>query len=162
MKFSQTVQLGITALLGASSFITVGCGDIDQTAPGDTMASDSVETRSAALRGYHWHRPGTGGAGGSSATGGTTSGDGSALAGTTGSSASSAPDCSVCTTTQRCCESVSGGALCTFSAANCASLDPQRQVYYARDCMMVLRTTISAYTLNGRSAPSACTLPAPN
>lgn len=163
MKFSQSLQIGMTALLGAGSFVALGCGGIDQTGT-DSGTSDNVETQSAALTGHHWHPPQRGGAAGSSATGGggTTSGSGSALGGATGGSDSSALDCSICTTTQQCCEAVSGGALCTFSAATCASLDPQRQIYYAQDCLMVLRTAISAYTMNQRSAPSACALPAPN
>jgi hypothetical protein len=160
MHYLQNVQTGISALLGIGLLITTGCGDVDQSGT-DTTASDNIGTETDALRGQHWYRPPKTGTGGASAAGGTASTAGGAptSGGTAGSSGSPSSSCGICATTQSCCESVGAGALCTFSADTCASLDPQRQASYANYCLTVLRTTISAHTLNQRSAPAACSMP---
>jgi hypothetical protein len=151
----------------------MGCGDVDG------VASDDAGAETDALRGHHGHHPlkgstagsSTGGAtstigGATSATGGATSATGGSpgMTGGTSSSGVSSSSCSICATTQSCCLSVDAGALCTFSADTCESLDPLRQSYYASDCLMVLRTIISAQAMNSESmnrrvASTACVAP---
>ena len=86
--------------------------------------------------------------GGASGTGGTTSSGGSAPV-----------PCSICTVTQDCCNAVNAGALCTFSANVCSAYDPLGQKYYATNCLLTLRTIISAWTISGATPPSVCALP---
>lgn len=144
------------AALGAV-LLSSACGGIDTTDPADTARAQSDELRP----GYRHHpSPGTGGA--PSGTGGTSSGSGGttgATGGTTSTGGTTTVDCSLCTIAEDCCNAVDAGALCTFSADTCSSLDPGRQASYALYCLTVLRTTISAWTTNGRTPPAACTLP---
>lgn len=174
MQYPKNLPTSVSALIGAGLVIATGCGDVEQSAS-DVAASDDAGTETQALRG-HWHHTQRGGTAGSPTTGGTamttggsSSGTGGGSTGTAGSSvgenaagsggSSSSPGCGICERTQSCCEAVNAGALCTFSADTCASLDPVRQAYYASDCLMVLRTTIGAQTINQHTAPTACSMP---
>jgi hypothetical protein len=133
MQYSTNLLTRISALLCGGLLFATGCGDVDQSGGDAPAATDTVGTEPEDL--------GTG----SEALHGASSGQ--------------PPSCSICAITQSCCESVGAGPLCTFSADTCYSLDPLRQTYYARNCRMVLRTTISAQTMNNRTAPNACFLP---
>jgi hypothetical protein len=157
MQYSKHLRIVVGALLSGGLLITSGCGDVDQSGS-EAEAFDNTGTETEALWGQRWYRPPRTETGGSSTVGGASSG-GSTSGGTTNSSGSASSSCSICATTQSCCESVDAGALCTFSADTCTSLDPLRQGYYAKNCLMVLRTIISAQTMNQRTAPSACYLP---
>lgn len=159
----KNLEVRVGILLGAGFLISTGCGDVDQSAGEtdfDNVGTESLGTESEALRGQRWYRSPRGGTGGSSTTGGTapSTGGSASIGGTTSSSGSQSPSCSICATTQSCCEAVNAGALCTFSEDTCESLDPLRKTYYARHCLMVLRTTISAQTMRQRAAPAACYL----
>jgi hypothetical protein len=123
----------ISALLGVGLLLATGCGSVEPSDSDTATASDTVGTGTEDL--------GTG----SEALSGASSGQ--------------PPTCSICAITQSCCESVAAGPLCGFSADTCYSLDPLRQNYYARHCRMVLRTIISAQSMNNRKAPNACFLP---
>lgn len=163
MDHSKNWRVGLAALLSAGSLVGSGCSDASEASDDEATASaENVETMSDALHRRWRPHPPTSGAGGTSpGTGGTAPGGGGTLAtgGTTPSGGTPAASCSLCATTQACCNAVNAGPLCTFSANTCASLDPGRQATYSRNCLMVLRTTISAWKINGRTPPSACTLP---
>jgi len=147
--------------MGISALIAAGCAGGDDTRGDDATESDSAGTQVDALRGRHWHRPPPSGSAGESTIGGTSSSSGGAtnVGGTSSTVGSTPPACSICTQTQDCCNSVNAGPLCTFSADTCASLGAEGQAVYARNCLMTLRTTISAWTLNRRTPPAACSLP---
>lgn len=76
-------------------------------------------------------------------------------------------DCSICAIARDCCHAVyaangltSRASSCdNFSAERCAVLDPGRQRTTKINCLVQLRTTISAWRLAGRSPPSACRIP---
>lgn len=155
MHDSKRLPGSICALLGVCAGVAIGCGEVDQSFD-DASLSESRGAETEALRAARWHHRPPAGTGGS-ATGGTSSaaGTGTGTAGS-GAAGSSGQDCGICAVTQSCCEAVNAGALCTFSSDTCASLDPQRQAYYANYCLTVLRTITSAQTINGRAAPLAC------
>jgi hypothetical protein len=161
MQHSRYLQIGLTTLMGISALIATGCAGGDDTRGDDATESDSAGTQVDALRGRHWHRSPTSGSAGESTIGGTSStAGGSTAAGGTGSTVGSIPPaCSICTTAQSCCNAVDGGPLCTFSADTCASSEAEGQAVYARNCLTTLRTTISAWALNRRTPPAACSLP---
>jgi hypothetical protein len=172
MQHSNIAYIGCAALLGAGALLATGCGDVGEPGgDGATESADTVATASEAFgRPWRHHRPpaGTGGSGGTSATtggtsatGGTgaTSGGTSATGGTTSSGGSAPVDCSVCTVAQDCCNAVNAGALCTFSADVCSAYDPGRQKTYAIDCLVTLRTIITAWTGGGSTPPPVCVLP---
>jgi hypothetical protein len=161
MQYSQLSGIKFATLLGVGMMITTACGSVDDSRGDDATDSVVGDAQSDALRRSRWHRPPPSDTAGSSATGGTgsTAGSSSTNGGTISSPPTSTAECSVCAVTQECCNSVNAGSLCTFSADTCDSLDPVRQTAYARNCLMVLRTTISAWTMNRRAAPSACFMP---
>ena len=69
-------------------------------------------------------------------------------------------DCSICATARACCEAVNAGSYCSnFDAQRCEVLDPGRQRTTKLNCLVQLRTTISAWRLAGRTPPSACRIP---
>ena len=69
-------------------------------------------------------------------------------------------DCSICATARACCEAVNAGSYCNnFDAQRCEVLDPGRQRTTTLNCLVLLRTTISAGRLAGRTPPSACHIP---
>jgi hypothetical protein len=70
-------------------------------------------------------------------------------------------DCSICATARACCNAVSTRAsYCdNFNAESCARLDPGRQRTTKLNCLVQLRTTISAWRLAGREPPSECRIP---
>lgn len=160
MQHSPYLRIGLTTFMAISPLIAAGCAGVDDTRGNDATESDSAGTQVDALRGRHWHRQPPSGSAGESGTGGTgsTSGTGASAGGTNSPVGSTPPACSICTAAQSCCNSVSAGPLCTFSADTCASLEAEGQAVYARNCLMTLRTTISAWTLNRRTPPAACTL----
>jgi len=159
------------APLGVLVLLAAGCGGVDDSQSSGATDPGSSEAQTESLRAPPWyrHRPphstggttATGGAGGTTATAGA--GGTMAAAGTGGVPASGGSvgtsDCSICTTTQACCLAVNAGALCTFSADTCASLDPGRQATYSNDCLVVTRTIISAWAASNATPPPVCTLP---
>jgi hypothetical protein len=166
-----------SAVLGIGVIVASACGGTDEGRPDGTADSESDVQVSDALRGWHsrHHPPGTGGttsSGGSSTTGGTTSAGGSSTSGGTTSAGGSSTGggsagsggippatCELCTITQECCNAVNAGSLCTFSADTCSAYDPGRQHTYAVDCLVTLRTIISAWALAGQTPPAVCALP---
>lgn len=69
-------------------------------------------------------------------------------------------DCSICATAKACCNAVNPGSYCNnFDAARCEVLDPGRQRTTKLNCLVQLRTTISAWRLAGRTPPSECRIP---
>lgn len=76
-------------------------------------------------------------------------------------------DCSICAIARECCHAVyaangltSRASSCdNFDAERCALLDPGRQRTTKINCLVQLRTTISAWRLAGRAPPSACRIP---
>lgn len=76
-------------------------------------------------------------------------------------------DCSICAIARECCHAVyaangltSRASSCdNFNAERCATLDPGRQRTTKINCLVQLRTTISAWRLAGREPPSACRIP---
>jgi len=69
-------------------------------------------------------------------------------------------DCSICEAARQCCNAVSASSGCNnFDAARCATLDPGRQKTTKINCLVQLRTTISAWRLGGRTPPAACRIP---
>ena len=76
-------------------------------------------------------------------------------------------DCSICAIARECCHAVyaangltSRASSCdNFDAQRCATLDPGRQRTTKLNCLVQLRTTISAWRLAGRTPPSACRIP---
>jgi hypothetical protein len=170
MEHARPWQVRLGSILGAGGLLSAACGDVDEPARDEATTSvEDVQTTTDALRDRHWRRrppvSGSGTAGSSSSTTGGTASAGTtpidtAGASSTGGAASGEPaDCSLCTVTQDCCNAVNAGALCTFSADTCASLDPPKQASYALNCLTVLRTTISAWTMNRRIPPPVCSLP---
>ncbi|HEX5098343.1 MAG TPA: hypothetical protein VFV94_02540 [Polyangiaceae bacterium] len=158
-------------VLGVGIFVATACGGVDD---GATDPNGDVQVTADALRGwrFHHHPPGTGGAtssGGTSTSGGTTSTGGTSTSGGTTSAGGTSTSggtggippatCELCTITQDCCNAVNAGALCTFSADTCSAYDPDRQHTYAVDCLVTLRTIISAWELAGRAPPAVCALP---
>jgi hypothetical protein len=75
-------------------------------------------------------------------------------------------DCSICEIARECCVAVNAANQCTyctncsnFDAERCAGLDPGRQRTTKINCLVQLRTTISAWRLHGQEPPSACYIP---
>jgi hypothetical protein len=75
-------------------------------------------------------------------------------------------DCSICKLARECCVAVNAANQCTnctnctnFNAESCAALDPGRQRTTKINCLVQLRTTISAWRLHGQEPPSACYIP---
>ena len=76
-------------------------------------------------------------------------------------------DCGICAIARECCHAVyaangltSRASSCdNFNAERCATLDPGRQRTTKINCLVQLRTTISAWRLAGRAPPSACRIP---
>jgi hypothetical protein len=76
-------------------------------------------------------------------------------------------DCGICEIARECCHAVyaanglSSRASCcdNFSAERCAVLDPGRQRTTKLNCLVQLRTTISAWRSAGRAPPSTCRIP---
>jgi hypothetical protein len=69
-------------------------------------------------------------------------------------------DCSICATARACCTAVNAGSYCNnFNAERCTTLDPGRQRTTKIDCLVLLRTAISAWRLSGKAPPSACRIP---
>jgi hypothetical protein len=69
-------------------------------------------------------------------------------------------DCSICATARACCTAVSTSSYCNnFDAERCATLDPGRMRTTKLNCLVLLRTTISAWRLAGRTPPSECRIP---
>ena len=76
-------------------------------------------------------------------------------------------DCGICEIARECCHAVyaangltSRASSCNnFDAERCAALDPGRQRTTKINCLVQLRTTISAWRLAGRAPPSACYIP---
>jgi hypothetical protein len=69
-------------------------------------------------------------------------------------------DCSICAIAKACCNAVGAGSYCNnFNADRCATLDPGRQETTKRNCLTLLRTTISAWRSNGRTPPAECYIP---
>jgi hypothetical protein len=76
-------------------------------------------------------------------------------------------DCGICAIARACCHAVyaangltSRASSCNnFDAQRCATLDPGRQRTTKINCLVQLRTTISAWRLAGRAPPSACYIP---
>jgi hypothetical protein len=69
-------------------------------------------------------------------------------------------DCSICATARACCAAVSTNSYCNnFDAERCATLDPGRMRTTKLNCLVLLRTTISAWRLAGRTPPSECRIP---
>jgi hypothetical protein len=69
-------------------------------------------------------------------------------------------DCSICEIAKTCCRAVSAASYCdNFNAQRCATLDPGRQRTTKLNCLVQLRTTISAWRLAGRTPPAACYIP---
>jgi hypothetical protein len=173
MEHARPWQVRLGSLLGAGSLLSAACGDVDEPPRDDATTSvEDVRTTTDALRDRHWRRrppvsgsgSGTGGSSSSSTTGGTASAgtapiDTAGASSTGGAASGERAECSLCTVTQDCCNAVNAAALCTFSADTCASLDAPRQDSYALYCLTVLRTTISAWTMNRRIPPPACSLP---
>lgn len=168
MRQSISSRACFRAPVGAFVVLAAGCGGVDDSRGNDsTDSSGTVRAESDTLR--YWHqRPGRSGAGGATAAaGGAPAANGGAATGgtatggaaTAGGGTTSSVDCSICTTALQCCDAVSAGALCTFSAEECSSLDAGRQATYALYCLTVLRTTISAWNIAGRTPPAACILP---
>lgn len=161
------------AVLGVGVLVAAACGGADDGRTDGAVNSDGdVQVTADALHGwqFHHHPPGTGGStgatggatstGGSSTNGGTTSSGGSSGSGGAAGSGGIPPaTCSLCTITQECCNAVNAGALCTFSADTCSAYDPDRQHTYAVDCLLTLRTIISAWVVGGSTPPAVCALP---
>lgn len=69
-------------------------------------------------------------------------------------------DCSICQIARECCFAVTTNSYCNnFSAERCETLDPGRQRTTKINCLVQLRTTISAWRLAGRNPPAACYIP---
>ena len=76
-------------------------------------------------------------------------------------------DCGICALARDCCLAVyaangltsSASSCYNFDAQRCAVLDPGRQRTTKINCLVQLRTTISAWRLAGREPPSACRIP---
>lgn len=69
-------------------------------------------------------------------------------------------DCSICATARACCTAVNAGSYCNnFNADRCSTLDPGRQRTTKLNCLTLLRTTISAWRLAGRTPPPECRIP---
>jgi len=161
------------AVLAVGVLVAAACGGADDGRDDSAANSDGdVQVTADALRGWQsrHHPPGTGGttgatggassSGGSSMNGGTTSAGGSSGSGGTAGSGGIPPaTCALCTITQECCNAVNGGALCSFSADTCSAYDPDRQHTYAVDCLLTLRTIISAWVVGGSTPPAVCALP---
>jgi hypothetical protein len=175
MEHARPWQVRLGSLLGAGGLLSIACGDVDGPPREEATTSvEDVRTTTDALRDRHWRRrppvsvsgsgSGTGGSSSSSTTGGTASAgsapiDTAGASSTSGAASGERAECSLCTVTQDCCNAVNAGALCTFSADTCASLDAPRQASYALYCLTVLRTTISTWTMNRRIPPPVCSLP---
>jgi hypothetical protein len=63
-----------------------------------------------------------------------------------------AADCSICTKANACCQVVSGGPLCTFSAATCEAEPPDARGAYVRSCLTLLDTVEHAW----KTLPAPC------
>jgi hypothetical protein len=179
MKPSKRIGIGypmLVSLLVCSSF---GCG-ADPGDESDPLATDSVDnaaTREASGPRRDWRfryrhprdpKPGddTGGAagsGGALGSGGETGSGGTSGAGAggvggaagTGGAAGSgiAAGCEICAKANDCCNVVSGGPLCQYSAAACSSMSGTAQAAYINGCKTMLWTTSNAWKAN---PPSAC------
>lgn len=76
-------------------------------------------------------------------------------------------DCGICAIARECCHAVyaangltSRASSCdNFNAERCETLDPGRQRTTKINCLVQLRTTISAWRLAGQAPPSACRIP---
>ena len=69
-------------------------------------------------------------------------------------------DCSICAIARSCCNAVNPSTSCNnFNAERCATLDPGRQRTTKINCLVQLRTTITAWRLSGRTPPSECFIP---
>jgi hypothetical protein len=159
MKPFITSRLGLAGL-GSLAFVGLGCGGVDDEStgeadlPGYTATNGDDYRRSRAPQ----RCPHTAGTGGvttpPSATGGTgNTANGTAGTGNAGpSDPSDTTECAVCERAQACCETVSGGPLCTFSAATCESLDAVRQAPYVVSCKTLLDTVQRAWS----TPPSSC------
>ena len=153
-------------VLGIGVFVASACGGADEGRDdGAADANGNAQATAEALRGWRFrhHPPSAGGStssGGASTSGGTTSSGGSSTTGGTAGSGGIPPaTCELCTVTQECCNAVNAGALCSFSADACSALDPDRQHTYAVDCLLTLRTIISAWVVGGSTPPAVCALP---
>jgi hypothetical protein len=71
-------------------------------------------------------------------------------------------DCSICDTARECCNAVSAAngtsasSCMNFDGPRCATLDPGRQKTTKLNCLVYLRTVITAW---GRMPPSVCRIP---
>lgn len=157
MKRSNTSGLGLWCS-GLLAVIVIGCGGQADEPTAEADPSGDVVAEDEELR--HWRRPwrprppGTGGTdvvtppkGGSSGTG-----QGSGGASGSGGAPTGNVDCDICATAQACCNTVSGGPLCTFSVSTCESLDDVRRAGYVKGCRTLLDTTRRAW----KSPPSTC------
>jgi hypothetical protein len=159
--------------LGAMMMFGIGCAGVDdsQTNDGTELQDQSatreqeISTRLLPWRYRHRIPIGRGGAdnsgvntGGTSSSGASTGGmnAGGSSATTGGSTGIDGPsgtaDCKVCATANACCDSVSGGPLCTFDAGTCESLEPVAQAAYINGCKTLITTVKQARS----SVPSTC------
>jgi hypothetical protein len=130
------------------------CAGIDDGSDDGVISSEDTASNDEALRRGVWFRhrfppPRDAGA----ATGGASAGDGSA--GTNGSGATGNDDvesCAICSKAQACCTTIQAGALCTFNAATCESLEPSARAGYLQSCGVMLETVRSVRT----SLPDSC------
>jgi hypothetical protein len=167
MKRPEKRHTGYLAWFVLLSFPIAGCGgdpeDVGDSVEIDSASSEDTHQAISARRAW-WRRHrssgtgGTGTAGVGGTTGGTAGTDTGGAGGTTGGSpgaagSGTASDCDLCAKAQECCLSVSGGALCQYSAAECSSMSGAGRQAYIDGCKVLLTTTSNAWNAQ---PPSAC------
>ena len=153
---TQHVRKNLSRALGSTALVLLvlsGCAGVDDagtdaTEPGAT-ATENDELRPWYRRGgarpLARTRDGAGGRAGTTAP--PTSHGGTSNGAPTGAAA-----CAVCATANACCNTVGGGALCTFSATTCAGLPESSQAPYINACKTLLNTVASVRSV----LPDSC------
>jgi hypothetical protein len=158
MARSIASSFGSALISGLVALISTGCAGDGDVRDAEADGLDSVGAHGDELSRSYWRsrhhlvshrdagagagsgdvsRPdagGTGGAGGVSrpdAGSGIDDGEGDAA------------DCAVCARANECCNAVDAGALCSFSADTCASLEPSSRKPYVVSCKTLLDTVAS-------------------
>lgn len=154
MTRSNTSGFGLWCS-GLLSVVALGCGGQADEPTGEADPSGDIVTNDDELR--TWRRPWKPRPPVTGATGGTgvvtpPKGGAGGAGGGNGGSTSGNVDCDVCATAQACCNTVSGGPLCTFSVATCESMDAVRRAGYVKGCGTLLDTVRRAW----KQPPSTC------
>lgn len=165
MTHSITSSLGMVLTCGFLTSISTACAGDGEVRDAEADGLDGVAPQGEALtkswRSRHRSVPhpggalaGSGGASQQPGVGDATGGGGVAGASRhdAGSGSGDVRDCAVCAKANACCTDIQAGALCTFSVATCASLEPVARQAYVVNCKTLIDTVVRART----QSPSSC------